>query len=247
MGKWKLEVSYDGSNFAGYQIQPNKRTVQEEIEKVLTRMHKGEYTKVIASGRTDARVHAVGQVIHFTSQLNISEFAWKKALNSQLPDDIFAVKCEKVEEDFHARYGAKEKEYRYVLYTGEDFPPFYRNYKMHVPYKLNVEAMKEALHFLEGTHDFSSFCAANTSVVDKVRTIFEAELLVEENEVIIRLKGNGFLYNMVRIIVGTLIEIGLEKKKSVDMKTIIEAKNRAVAGKTAPPEGLYLWRVDYNN
>jgi tRNA pseudouridine38-40 synthase len=245
MKRLKAVISYDGTNFSGYQVQPNKRTIQSEIEAALQKMHKNKAVRIYASGRTDAGVHAKGQVLHFDSPLSIDEAGWKKALNALLPADIFIRDLSYVSADFHARFSAKKKEYRYRVLQTKDNDVFKRNYVFHMPHSLNITAIKEAMAFLEGTHDFTSFCAANTEVVDKVRTIYNAEIVEEKDELVFRFIGSGFLYNMVRILVGTLLEIGQEKRKPEEMKTIIESKSRAEAGKTAPGQGLVLWAVFY--
>jgi tRNA pseudouridine38-40 synthase len=243
----KCTIAYDGSNFSGYQIQPNKRTVQGELEKALAQMHKGKRVQVYASGRTDASVHAVGQVIHFDSTLSISPDRWKKALNSLLPEDVYVKEIEPVDQSFHARYSATSKEYRYVILTTEEKDVFRRNYAYHFPYALNHEAMKEAAKYLMGTHDFTSFCSAKTEIEDKVRTIYDIDLFMKGNELIFRFVGNGFLYNMVRIMVGTLLEVGQEKLTPIQVKDILLKKDRSYAGKTVPGHGLYLWKVNYDN
>lgn len=241
-------ISYDGSGFSGYQVQPGKRTVQLELERVLSSIHKGATVKVVASGRTDAGVHATGQVIHFDSPLSLPLDRWKIALNVQLPGDIRVMKVEQVRDDFHARYDSKGKTYRYIWSLNEVHSPFERNYAVHVDrYKPNIELMKEASVHLLGTHDFSSFCAANTSVKDFVRTVrsIQFELKQEANQLHMVINGNGFLYNMVRIIAGTLWEVAIDKKDVADLPDILASCNRKNAGKTAPAHGLYLENVEY--
>ena len=241
-------ISYDGSGFSGYQVQPGKRTVQLELERVLSSIHKGANVKVVASGRTDAGVHATGQVIHFDSPLSLPMDKWKVALNAQLPGDIRVMKVEQVRDDFHARYDAKGKTYRYIWSLKEVQSPFERNYSVHVDrYKPNIEWMKEASVHLLGTHDFSSFCASNTSVKDFVRTVrsIQFELKQESNQLHMVINGNGFLYNMVRIIAGTLWEVAIDKKDVTDLPDILASCNRKNAGKTAPAHGLYLENVEY--
>lgn len=244
----KAIVSYDGSSFSGYQVQPGKRTVQLELERVLCAMHKGEVMKVVASGRTDAGVHAIGQVIHFDSPLVLPMDRWRKALNVQLPHDIRILSVEQVRNDFHARYDATGKTYRYIWSLNEVHSPFERNYSVHAgSYEPNIELMKEATIHLLGTHDFSSFCASNTSVKDFVRTVHSIKLEVkqESNQLHMVINGNGFLYNMVRIIAGTLWEIAIGKKSVDELRFIVESCDRKNAGKTAPAHGLYLENVEY--
>jgi len=243
----KCIISYDGSTFNGYQIQPNKRTVQGELQQALTKMHKGKEVKVVASGRTDTGVHAVGQVIHFDTDLNIPVEKWPVALNALLPDDIVVKEASVVNDSFHARFNAKKKEYRYFIQYSPQPDVFKRNYVFHVENTLNIEKMKEASKLLLGTHDFTSFCSAKTEVEDKVRTLYNIDIWSKEDKIVFRFIGSGFLYNMVRILVGTLLEIGLEQRQPNDIKNILEAKERSMAGKTAPGKGLYLWKVYYDN
>ncbi len=245
MNRYKCIISYDGSEFSGYQVQPKKRTVQSQIEAALAKMHKGIDVKISASGRTDAGVHAKGQVIHFDSPLSLTEEKWALALNSMLPEDISILCVEKADSNFHARFDASGKEYRYFLYQTLKRDPFQRNYAFHYPFPLNIEAMNEACSYLLGTHDFSSFCSARTEVEDKVRTIENIEIIQDGERLSFLFVGNGFLYNMVRILVGTLIEVGSGKRKPEDIVEILEKRDRRYAGKTAPGHGLYLWKVYY--
>jgi tRNA pseudouridine38-40 synthase len=245
MPRYKSIISYDGSGFSGYQVQPNKRTVQSVLESVLTKMHKGETVKVSGSGRTDAGVHAKGQVIHFDSPLMIPEDKWEKALNSLLPEDISVSSVVSVDESFHARFHALGKEYRYVLHLSSQRDPFQRKFAYHYPYRLNLDAMEQASKFFLGTHDFTSFCAAKTEVEDKVRTIESIDFTRVDELLTIRFVGNGFLYNMVRILVGTLLEVGSGERSPEDIPIILAHKDRRVSGKTAPAHGLYLWEVFY--
>jgi tRNA pseudouridine38-40 synthase len=243
----KCTVAYDGTNFAGYQIQPNKRTVQGELEYALATIHKGQPIRVFASGRTDAGVHAYGQVIHFDSPMSIPVNGWVKALNALLPDDIVVKEVEKVDSSFHARFSATSKEYRYKVRIAQEKDVFSRNYAFHFPYPLSYDAMKEALQFIIGTHDFTSFCSAKTEIEDKVRTIYEADFVISDSDLIFKFVGNGFLYNMVRILVGTMLDVGQGKMNPADIPAIIKGKDRSLAGKTAPGHGLYLWKVYYDN
>ena len=242
MRRIKLTVAYDGTNYAGYQVQPNGNTIQSEIEAVLTRMHRHP-VKIVASGRTDARVHALGQVIHFDTSLQMPAERFVKALNAMLPDDILVKQSEEADTGFHARYGAKRKEYRYHIRKTED--PFRRHYATTVTYDLSLDRMREAMERLVGTHDFTSFSVTKAEVEDRVRTIFEAEVIEIGDEIVLRFVGSGFLYNQVRIMVGTVIEVGRGKYKPADITEMLEAKDRRMAGITAPPHGLYLWNVNY--
>lgn len=246
MQRIKAIISYDGTNFAGYQVQPQQRTVQLEIEKVLAKMHKGEPVKIVASGRTDAKVHATGQVIHFDTPLMLTTESWQRALNVQLPGDIRVEMVAYAEPDFHARYGAKRKTYHYIWQCGAIASPFRRNYTSFTKgVRPNIDLMHEAADAIIGTHDFSAFCAANTSVQDKVRTVYRLEIGWHGDELHLLIEGNGFLYNMVRIIAGTLWDVGMQKIKPGDVAKIIASGDRKNAGKTALPQGLYLESVDY--
>jgi tRNA pseudouridine38-40 synthase len=245
MQRLKCIMAYDGTDFSGYQIQPQSRTIQEEVEKALKKLHKGEEVKIYASGRTDAGVHAKGQVFHFDTKLDIPVEKWPVALNSILASDLAILDAERVEKYFHARFDVKGKEYRYFINLTSKRDPFNRNYSASFPYSVDVVAIKEAMNSLIGTHDFTSFCSAKTEVEDKVRTIYELELIEENGLLVFRFVGSGFLYNMVRIITGTLLEVGNGNRMSNCMPEIISKKNRAFAGKTAPAQGLYLWKVNY--
>lgn len=245
MARMKVTVAYDGTDFAGYQIQPSGRTVQGTIQSVLQKMHKGEAVQISASGRTDAGVHAVGQVFHFDTEMNIPSDAWGKALNAMLPNDIFIKDVVEVSEAFHSRFSAQSKEYHYKLLLSKQPDVFRRNHMFHYPYPLNIRDIQKACSYFLGTHDFTSFSSARSEVADKVRTIFALELIEEGETLTFKIKGSGFLYNMVRIITGTLLEVGQGKRKSDEIMAIIAGQDRALAGKTAPSHGLYLHRVNY--
>ncbi|TWI53655.1 tRNA pseudouridine(38-40) synthase TruA [Halalkalibacter nanhaiisediminis] len=245
MNRVVLRVAYEGTAFSGYQVQPGKRTVQSEIEQAFMKIHKGEAIRVHSSGRTDTGVHARGQILHFDTSLTIPTERWPKALNSMLPDDIRVMEAGYVSKDFHSRYDAQKKHYRYRVLAAREEDVFRRNITYHVPYAIDLTRMQEAAEHLIGRYDFSSFCAANTDVQDKVRTLYEITIEREQDEIIFNLIGNGFLYNMVRIIVGTLLEVGAGKREPVELINIRDAKNRTYAGKTAPGHGLFLWQVYY--
>lgn len=246
MPKIKCIISYDGTHFHGYQVQPKKRTVQGELERVLEKIHKGEHVRVQASGRTDTGVHSRGQTIHFDTALDIPGNSWKKALNALLPDDLYVTHSEVASSDFHARYSVVEKEYRYFILNAVEPDIFNRNYMYHFPYKLNIDAIKEACHYLEGTHDFTTFSSAKATVKgDKVRTLFEVSCNQNGEKLEFVFRGSGFLYNMVRILIGTLLDVGQGRIRPEEMTAILESKDRSNAGKTAPAQGLFLWRVRY--
>lgn len=245
MQRYKCVIAYVGTAFSGYQVQPNKRTVQSEIEAALEKLHKGEHVRIFASGRTDAGVHAKGQVIHFDSPLKIPTEKWTIALNALLPDDISVVKTDKVPNDFHARFDVVAKEYRYYIHLSQIRDPFQRHFAYQFKYPLDIDKMVSATKHLLGTHDFTSFCSAKTEVEDRVRTIHKIELVEENGMLMFRFVGNGFLYNMVRILVGTLIEVGAGERDAASIPLILASKDRTKAGKTAPAHGLYLWEVFY--
>ncbi len=248
MTKVKCTISYDGTNFSGFQIQPNKRTIQYEIEAALQRMHKKQHIRIQSSGRTDKGVHAKRQVIHFETTLAIDPANWKKALNVLLPSDIVIHRVEIVPETFHARYDAIEKEYRYfVLNTGEP-DVFQRNYSYFDPFHIDIKKMQLACKRFEGTHDFTSFCSAKATIKgSKVRTLYEVSCQKHENTIEFIFRGNGFLYHMVRIIVSVLLDVGKSKITLEEIDTMFILKNREYVGMTIPPEGLYLWNVVYED
>ncbi|WP_251553905.1 tRNA pseudouridine(38-40) synthase TruA [Neobacillus muris] len=245
MQRFKGIIAYDGTHFSGYQVQPKKRTVQAVLEAVLTKIHKGHDVKVTASGRTDAGVHARGQSIHFDSPLSIPPEKWEVAMNSLLPDDLSVLSVEAASPSFHARFDAAGKEYRYQLLLSGKRDPFLRHYAYQYRYPLDIDAMKRASVYFLGTHDFTSFCSAKTEVEDKVRTIEKIDFSLEGDLLTLSFVGNGFLYNMVRILVGTLLEVGAGELAPLDIPVILEKKDRRFAGKTAPAHGLYLWQVFY--
>lgn len=245
MQRFKCIVTYDGTLFAGYQVQPGKRTVQGELERALKKLHKGEDIRVTASGRTDAGVHARGQVIHFDSPMKTPIEKWEIALNSLLPDDVAIIGTETVPDDFHVRFDAKGKEYRYFVHRSSRRDPFNRHYACQFAYPLNTDAIRQAAADLIGINDFTSFCSAKTEVEDKVRELQEIGVLEEGNMLIFRFRGSGFLYNMVRVLTGTLLEVGSGERAPDSMPSVLKEKNRSAAGKTAPPQGLYLWKVFY--
>lgn len=243
-----MRVAYDGTRYYGFQTQPGGNTIQDEIEKGIETLT-GEKVKITASGRTDAKVHALAQVFNFHTDSQIAVSRWALALNSRLPDDIRIVgSAVEVPLDFHSRRSAKRKTYRYSIDTGKFHDVFQRFYQFHHPAPaLRVELMRSALQHLLGEHDFTSFTSVRSDKTSHIRTIYEAELVEEANSLHLYLTGNGFLYNMVRIIAGTLIQIGEGKRPPEGMRLILEARNRAKAGPTAMPHGLTLIKVDYGD
>lgn len=241
----KLTIEYDGKDFNGWQKQPNKLNIQGTIEKAIEEIT-GEKIELSASGRTDSGVHALGQVANFKTNSTIPIEKFPIAINSKIKKSIVIKSAEEVEERFHSRLCCKKKTYRYIINNTKEGTAIYRNLETHIPIKLDVNKMKEAISYFEGEHDFKAFKASGTSSKSSVRTIYKAELIEKENNRMwIELTGNGFLYNMVRIIVGTLVDVGLGKIEPEGIKTIIESKDRAKAGKTLPPQGLYLLKVEY--
>lgn len=245
MKRIKCELMYDGSRFSGYQSQPKDRTVQQELERALWRIHKKTSIKTHASGRTDAGVHAMGQVVHFDTPIMMPAERWARALNGELPNDISVKQTEEVPDTFHARYSVSGKEYRYCLYRTPYRDPFRRVHAHHYPYALDIERMKEAAAHLIGEHDFTSFCSTKSDKENKVRTVTNISFLEQGDDVEIHFAGSGFLYNMVRIMVGTLLKVGSGRLEPGDVAAILKAKDRNRAAQTAPAEGLYLWRVYY--
>ena len=209
----KLTIEYDGKDFNGWQKQPNKLNIQGEIERAIENVT-GEKVELIASGRTDAGVHALGQVANFKTNSNIDLEKIPIAINSQVKKSIRIQKAEEVDDNFHSRFNCKKKTYRYVIDNSKYGTAIYRNIVYHMPIKLNVEEMKKAIKYFEGEHDFKAFKSSGTSSKSSVRTIYSANIITEEDKIGIDLTGNGFLYNMVRIIAGTLVDVGLRKNKS---------------------------------
>ena len=242
----KLTIEYDGSEFNGWQKQPNKLNIQGTIEKVIESITGEENIELNASGRTDAGVHALAQVANFKTNTKIPIEKIAIAINSRVKKSIVIKKAEEVEERFHSRLNCKRKTYRYVINNSYEGTAIYRNLECHIPQKLNVEKMNEAAKYFIGEHDFKAFKASGTSSKSSVRKVYEAKVYKKDEErICIELTGNGFLYNMVRIISGTLVEVGLEKIEPKEIAKIIEAQKRENAGKTLPPHGLYLVNVEY--
>lgn len=247
MTRYFITFSYDGTNFSGYQKQPRERTIQNELEKALKEINENKKVEVHASGRTDAKVHALNQKAHFDLDIKITKEKLKKALNSLLPEDIHIKNVEEVSDNFHARYNAKGKEYIYKINMGE-YNPLERNYVYQYNNRLDVTEIERAMKYLEGTHNFKSFTKTDEEKDDYVRTLSQTNLirdLKDVNKITLVFVGTGFLRYMVRNMVGTLIEVGEGKRKSEDIITILKEQNRAHAGKTAAPEGLYLKNVFY--
>ncbi len=244
MRRIMLVLAYDGSDFYGYQVQNQERTVQKVVEDAIYKLT-GEKAKSVASGRTDSGVHAEGQVVHFDTNSTIPGGKFKDALNSLLDKDVRVLKSKEVNSTFHARYSAKSKVYKYVIYTGEVESPLSSRYATYYPYKIDYEKIADAIKEIVGTHDFKCFLASGSQVQNTVRIIDYIKVSKRGKFVTFTVKGNGFLYNMVRIMVGTLLEISQGRLTVNDLKNAIELKNRKLVGKTMPPNGLRLYKVYY--
>lgn len=247
MTRYKAVISYDGYAFAGFQRQSHARSVQEEIEKTLTRLNQGKPVTIHGAGRTDSGVHALGQVLHFDLPQERDEEKLRFALDTQTPEDIDFISVEQVADDFHSRYNKHSKTYEFLVDFGRPKNPMMRHYATHYPYPLEIERMQAAIKKLEGTHDFTGFTASGTSVEDKVRTITEARLELDEkrNFLVFTFSGNGFLYKQIRNMVGTLLKIGNGRMPVEQIDLILEKKDRNLAGPTAAPNGLYLKEIRY--
>ncbi|MBR2705251.1 MAG: tRNA pseudouridine(38-40) synthase TruA [Clostridia bacterium] len=243
----RLTIEYDGKDFNGWQKQPNKLNIQGEIERAIAVLTGDEKVDLIASGRTDAGVHALGQVANFkTENMSIPIEKFALAVNTKLKKSIRVIKAEEVDERFHSRYTCKKKTYRFVINNNECESAIYRNLEYHMPVKLDIKKMQKAIKYFEGEHDFKGFKASGTSSKSSVRTIYKAEVKPAENgRIFIELTGNGFLYNMVRIIAGTLVDVGMGKTEVKEIPDIIKSGDRMRAGKTLSPNGLFLLRVEY--
>lgn len=240
----KLKIEYDGKEFNGWQKQPNKLNIQGTIEQAIKTIT-GEEIKLDASGRTDAGVHSLGQVANFKTNSNIPVEKFPVAINANLKKSIRIISAEEVDERFHSRLTCKRKTYRYVINNSKYGSAIYRHLECHIPQKLDIKKMKQASKYFIGEHDFKAFKASGTSSKSSVRIIYEAKVYEEGERIYIELTGNGFLYNMVRIISGTLVEVGIGKISPEDVSKIIEQGKRENAGKTLPPYGLYLVSVEY--
>jgi len=242
--KLKLTIAYDGSAYHGWQIQPNGITVQEALQQALATMT-GESLTVYGSGRTDAGVHAWGQVAHINTSTTIPLNGLWRGLNALLPDDIVIRSVETVTADFHARKSAKAKTYLYCIDNGPQPNPLTRLYSWNIRKTLDISTIYKAADLLQGTHDFISFKAADGETATSVRTIKKIRIWKRGSYLFIMIKANGFLKNMVRIIVGTLVEIGAGKRDWQSLAAILAARDRKMAGITAPGKGLMLRTVYY--
>lgn len=240
----KLIIEFDGNRYAGWQIQKNAITVQETITRAIEELTKEEIN-LIGSSRTDAKVHARGFCASFFTSSTIPANKFKQAINNKLPEDIVILDSEHVADDFHARYSSKGKKYTYDILNREQPPALSRNYMYFYKKKLDINKMKEAINFFVGEQDFASFQNTGSNVKTTIRTIYDFTIDSSGDIISISITGNGFLYNMVRIIIGTLIQVGIGKIEPTDIPEIINSKNRKKAGPTAPPQGLCLKEVYY--
>jgi tRNA pseudouridine38-40 synthase len=247
MHNYKLTIAYDGTAYSGWQIQINAISIQHIIREVIAKITQQPIV-LIGSGRTDSGVHALGQVAHFKSQCQLNIYRFQGSLNALLPPDIRVLEMEEAPLDFHAQFSAIGKTYHYNLSLKSNHDPFKRLYALYVKEKLDLEAIKEAAQILLGTHDFTSFANQATSgaaAVDPVRTLYRLDLVEENGDLRFEFHGDGFLYKMVRNIVGTLLEVGKGRRKPSDVARILAARDRRLAGKAAAPQGLFLVKVDY--
>lgn len=272
MRNFKLTLAYDGTNYAGWQSQPDRATLQDTLERALAKVA-GEAIRVVASGRTDAGVHALGQVVGFRSNWQREPAVLLKALNAELPDDMAVLDAAEAPADFHAIAGARQKRYRYVIRDGPVRDVFARHYCWHIYGRLDAAAMHRSAQALAGTHDFKSFENSGSERENSIRTVFEIAVSREQGDlagspgiaaatvgqapsatpgqrgagdlVAVEVEADGFLYNMVRAIVGTLVEVGQGKRDDSWPAEVLEARDRRAGGRTAPPQGLFLVRVEY--
>lgn len=242
----KLTLQYDGTHYAGFQRQPNGITIQERLEEALRGLTSDPAMKIgAASGRTDAGVHARGQVVHFQTASRIPIDRWPYALNQRLPDDIRAIGATLVPVDFHARYWAVAKRYRYTFEVGPFQSPLSRFYAYHHERPLDLDRMREAALLLVGRHDFAAFRSAGGAAKTSVRNVSSLTIKLAEPFIFVDITADGFLYNMVRIIAGTLAEIGTGRFTVADVTTALQTGDRSRAGRTLPPHGLSLEEVMY--
>lgn len=247
MRRIRMIVEYDGTNYSGWQRQINAMSVQEKLENALRKLTREEALTVIGASRTDAGVHAYSQNVHFDTECRIPADKFAFALNTMLPMDIRVRKSFRVRDDFHARFQAKRKQYRYLFYNSPHASALYRNQTAHVMYKLDEKLMNDEAQAMLGTHDFAPFAASGSEVKDTVRTIYSVSVQRSGDILEMLVEGNGFLYNMVRILAGTLIGVGTGKIERGAIARALESGSRLDLGITAPAQGLTLMRIDYEN
>lgn len=244
MKRVKLVVAYDGTNYCGWQRQPNGLTIQEVLEHHLSELLKEEI-RIVGASRTDAGVHAMGNVAAFNTSARMPADRISFAMNTRLPEDIRIQESMEVPMEFHPRFADTVKTYEYRIFNRKFPDPTKRLYSFFYYYPLDVEQMRKGAVHLVGEHDFKSFCTAKPDVENTVRTVYSLDISREEDMITLRIRGNGFLYNMVRIIAGTLIRVGAGAIEPEDVARILEAKDRSLAGETARPEGLTLMKIEY--
>lgn len=240
----KITLSYDGTAYCGWQVQPNGVTVQEVLENALF-LATGEHVRITGSGRTDAGVHAIGQVAHFDTESSIPPERFYKALNAHLPLDIRVIKSERADDNFHACTSAKIKTYEYSLYVSDVENPLKDRFAVKVDCALDIARMQAAAKEFIGEHDFKAFCASGSGAKTTVRTIYSVDIKEVDGDIKIRVSGNGFLYNMVRIMVGTLLSVGEGKLHALAIKTALDKGTRPAGIRTLPAKGLCLIKAEY--
>ena len=242
--RFLIKFSYDGTAYSGFQKQKGLDTIEKRMEEALTKVNNNKKTTITATGRTDKGVHALAQFGHADLDVNITEYKLKRALNSNLPEDIHVTEAIKVSDGFHARYNVKKKEYVYKINIGE-YNPIERNHVFQYNYKLDIDEMKKAIKVFEGTHDYRAFVTENKEKENCVRTIYKTKINKNKDIIELSFVGDGFLRYQVRNMVGLLIKVGENKISTKDVEKILESKDRTKSGKTAPAEGLYLARIEY--
>lgn len=247
MRRIRMIIEYDGTNYSGWQRQINAISVQEKLETALRKLTRDDALTVVGASRTDAGVHAYSQNVHFDTESRIPADKFAFALNTMLPEDIRVRKSFRVRDDFHARFQAKKKQYRYLFYNSPHASAICRNLSAHVMYKLDEALMDEEAKDMLGTHDFAPFAASGSEVKDTTRTIYNVSVTRNGDMIEMLVEGNGFLYNMVRILAGTLIGVGTGKIEKGAIRRALESGSRLDLGVTAPACGLTLMRIDYEN
>ncbi len=245
MGKLLLTLQYDGTRYHGWQVQPNGITVQETLQNALETVL-GMRPGVTGCSRTDSGVHARRFYCTIDNPEKLTAGALVRALNANLPDDIAVLACRQVENEFHPRYSAKGKRYVYYLWNSPVRSPFYREHSLHMKQPLDVQKMNETAKLFLGTHDFTAFCSVGSSVEDKVRTVYRSEVTTQGDMVTYTVEADGFLYNMVRIFVGTLLDVHNGRLSNAEVQEALLSGKRELAGATAPPQGLFLDEVFYD-
>lgn len=244
MKNYRLKISYDGTRYSGWERKMEKDTIQGRLEQVLMRMC-GHEINLIGAGRTDAGVHATGMIANVHMETEMTDEEIHNYANRYLPDDICVISVSQVSDRFHARYNTKSKTYIYTCYIGNNKPVFNRKYVYALDYMPNINKMRRAAEYMKGQHDFASFCTNSSKKKSTVRNVDKIEIIQTDNELQFLFHGNGFLYNMVRIMVGTLLKVGKGELSPEDVSGILELRKRSEAGPTAPAQGLRLERVEY--